>query len=189
MSEPTLRPIWTPYDAMQTAARHTPYLGVPDQMVAAGVVEPDMLPFRRPAGSTCECCGARPEESCEHGCLNLMTDDEQRAHRDEVIDNALAELGDDIGVEAPPPMPDEYLAQVALYADEYAGRRRSRLHFARCSFQSAGTVLMLVGGALAGVGIGALVLAVGLTAAAWIAVAVSVLVLIVGAVDHVRTHP
>ena len=56
-------------------------------------------------------------------------------------------------------------------------------------FQSAGTVLMLVGGALAGVGIGALVLAVGLTAAAWIAVAVSVLVLIVGAVDHVRTHP
>lgn len=47
---------------------------------------------------------------------------------------------------------------------------------------------MLAGSATAGAAIGALVLGVGLTAAAWIAVAVSVLALVVGAVDYVRTH-
>ena len=150
MSEPTLRPTWTPEDAAQTeldATGHTPsasVTGEPDP-------NPDMLPFRRPAGSTCECCGARPEESCETGCLNLMTDDEQRAHRDEVIDNALAELADVIGVDTPAPMPDEYLAQVALYAAEYVGRRRAprrASHFAKMTLAVVVLVLVLVVGAL-----------------------------------------
>ncbi len=151
MSEPTLRPIWTPDDTTQTAldaARHTPYLGVagePDP-------NPDMLPFRRPAGSTCACCGAWPEEVCDAGCLNLMTDDEQRARRDEVIDHALAELADVIGVEAPP-MPDEYLAQASLYVDEWFGRwspapRRRASHFAKMTLAVVAVVLVLVVGAL-----------------------------------------
>lgn len=48
---------------------------------------------------------------------------------------------------------------------------------------------MFVGSATAGAAIGALVLGVGITVTAWIAVGVSVLALIVGAVDYVRTHP
>lgn len=55
--------------------------------------------------------------------------------------------------------------------------------------RSAGTVLMFIGSATAGAAIGALVLGVGITVTAWIAVGVSVLALIVGAVDYVRTHP
>ena len=148
MSDPTLRPIWTPDDdARQTAidaAQHVGIAGAPD--------EPEgMLPFRRPAGATCECCGAWPEESCEHGCLNLMTDDEQRAHRDEVLDNALAELGIDTSTPPEARYPDEYLAQAALYADEYVGRHRAprrASHMARMTLAVVVLVLVLVVGAL-----------------------------------------
>ncbi|ABE67296.1 hypothetical protein SEA_PINKYOSHI_39 [Mycobacterium phage PinkYoshi] len=46
----------------------------------------------------------------------------------------------------------------------------------------------IAGGALAGLVIGVLVLAVGATAAAWIALALSVAAIATGAADYVRTH-
>lgn len=141
MSEPTLRPIWTPDDAAQTARDAAQHVAIP-----GAPVEPEgMLPFRRPAGSTCACCGARPDDQCDPWCLNLMTDDEQRAHRDSVIDGAIAEL------DTPAPMPDEYLAQAALYVHEYVGRHRAprrASHFAKMTLAVVVLVLVLVVGVL-----------------------------------------
>ena len=54
-------------------------------------VEP-FLPFRRAPGTMCQCCAAWPDEKCEPGCLSTMTDEQQRLHRDTVLDQILAEL-------------------------------------------------------------------------------------------------
>ena len=143
MSEPTLRPTWTPEDAAQTeldATGHTPsasVTGEPDP-------NPDMLPFRRPAGSTCECCGARPEESCETGCLNLMTDDEQRAHRDAAIDSVIAELALE---ESAPVVVD---GPVVTPRPTGAHRRQTSRasHFAKMTLAVVVLVLVLVVGVL-----------------------------------------
>lgn len=54
-------------------------------------VEP-FLPFRRKPGTVCQCCSAWPDEKCERGCLSTMTDEQQRLHRDTVLDQILAEL-------------------------------------------------------------------------------------------------
>lgn len=54
--------------------------------------------------------------------------------------------------------------------------------------QTGGSVRTVAGGATAGLLVGLLVLAGGVTAAAWIAVAIAVLAILAGAVDYVRTH-
>lgn len=73
MSEPTLRPIWTPDDARQTvrdAEQHQAFRGdpvEPDQLVAAGIVEPDVLPFGRHRAP--EPVGMRPRRALLLGRL------------------------------------------------------------------------------------------------------------------------
>lgn len=92
MSEPTVRPVWTPDDYWNTVRAAEAERG---KAIAADEPDPDsedMLPFRRSADATCACCGAWPLEACEPGCLNLMTPEQQRAHRDDVLDRTIAEL-------------------------------------------------------------------------------------------------
>lgn len=100
MSEPTVRPIWTPDDywqAVREAAKHAePQNPNPDV--------PPASTFPEVAGSrdlfrACKCCGAWPDEQCEPGCLNLMTRRQAQRHRDDVLDRAIAEVD---GYGAPP---------------------------------------------------------------------------------------
>lgn len=123
MSDQTLRPIWTPDDARQTAidaARHRgergvenvdPYYATPDDDGAP-------LPFRRNVKAICPCCSAWPLEVCEPGCLSLMTPEEQQQHREDVLEATIAELDRLEALPDPPApsrFPDEYHAQAGLY--------------------------------------------------------------------------
>lgn len=118
MSEPTLRPIWTPDDywrAVRDAAKHAepenPNLDVPPASTFPEVAGSRDL-FR-----ACKCCGAWPDEQCEPGCLNLMTVRQAQRRRDDVLDRTIAELD---RLEALPSIryPDEYHAQAALYCQQ-----------------------------------------------------------------------
>lgn len=139
MSEPTLRPIWTPEDAAQTACDAAQHVAIP-----GAPVEPEgMLPFRRPVGATCASCGAWPDERCEAGCLNLMTDEQQRAHRDSVLDSVIAELG----IEESAPF---VVYSVATPRPTGAHRRPTSpaSHFAKMTLAVVVLVLVLVVGVL-----------------------------------------
>lgn len=71
-------------------------LGEPEPYrMPAEQMKPDaepFLPFRRHPERTCASCGAWPREACDPGCLSTMTDEQQRLHRDAVIDRTLDEL-------------------------------------------------------------------------------------------------
>lgn len=71
-------------------------LGEPEPYrMPAEQMKPDVepfLPFRRHPERTCASCGAWPREACDPGCLSTMTDEQQRLHRDAVIDRTLDEL-------------------------------------------------------------------------------------------------
>lgn len=91
-------------------------------------VEP-FLPFRRKPGTVCQCCAAWPDEKCERGCLSTMTDEQQRLHRDTVLDQILAELDitDEPHTPLPYPVPGlagytaEQRDELARLRDEWGG--------------------------------------------------------------------